>query len=290
MAITNYAIIDHVGSIDEADLSVYKKIYIKAKREGFEKNKSLFTMKKVCLADSPYARQVTDKMKYRVRYQKNPQKVYFICPTLDFRCECEVKKWHDRGIPVRVFEVLGNAEYDYKDFFDTHQIDVDGKASINRRIAEIWAPAVGYSFSAPIYRIQRDNNIENFTKRSDHDDLVKAGETHYSKPYTSAETFLTMNRCVATDEEIKEFRQYLDNLLLLTDCRIDTKVGASFGSVSGNTSALQEFLDIDYIICETCKRPMKKKFGVGHCTHCSSEIDERDWLVPYVEDASDFDE
>lgn len=290
MVITNYAIIDHVGSIDESDLNVYKKIYIKAKHEGFEKNKSLFTMKKVCLADSPYASKVTDKMKYRVRYQKNPQKVYFICPEVTFKVECEIKKWHDRGIPVRVFEVLGNAEYEYKDFYDTHQFDTDGKASINRRIAEIWAPALGYSFSAPITRIQRDNNIENFTKRSDHDALVEAGETHYTKPYTSSETFLEMNRCIAPDAEIKEFRQYLDNLLLLTNCRIDTKVGASFGSVSGNTSTLQEFLDIDYTICEHCNRPMKVKFGLGHCTHCSSEVDDRDWIVPYVEDVSDFSE
>lgn len=290
MAIQNYAIIDHVGSLDEKDLNIYSKVYKDAKKAGFEKDKSLFTMKKICILESPYAKEVTQKMKYRVRYQKNPQIVYFICPTLDFKTECEVKRWHDRGIEVRIYETLGNAEYTYKDFFDTHQIDIDGKASINRRLAEIWAPAFGYGFSAPISRIQSDNHIENFSKRPDHDEIVASGETHFTKPFTSDETFLEMNRCIAPDSEIKEFRKYIDAYLALTGCRIDTKVGATFGSVEGNTSALAEFLNPDYIICETCRRPMKVHTGDCECPHCLNRFSEDIVLTAYYDDSSDFED
>lgn len=286
--ITHYAVIDHVGSIDEADLSVYTKVYHRAASEGYTKNKDLFTMKKFCeLNWNPYSRKPMDltKMKYAMRHQKNPQKVFFICPELNYSAEREAQKWHDRGIKVRIFEANTGADYDYEDFFDTHQIDIDGKASINRRLAEIWAPAFGYSFSAPITRIQRDNNIENFTKRPDHDELIASGETHYTKPFVSAETFLEMNRCIAPDSEIKEFRQYLDSYLQITGCRIESKVSASFGSITGNISMLQEFLNPDYIICESCFRPHKVHTGDCECPHCQHVINGDITLSPYFDDS-----
>lgn len=294
--ITKYAIIDHVGSIDSNDLSVYTKVYHKANLDGYDKS-NLFTMKKFCQMNwNPYTRKTLDDnalraMKFAMRHQKNPEKVYFICPEINYTTEREIQKWHDRGIKVRVFEVNNNAEFDYEDFFDTHQFDFDGKASINRRIAEIWAPAFGYTFSAPITRIQRENNIENFTKRSDHDTLIESGETHYSKPYTSMETFLEMNRCVATDAEIKEFRKYLDAYLKLVHGNIDTRIGSSFGAFVGdNVSELQEFLNPDYIICSECGRPMRVHTGDCECPHCQHTFAEDIILDVYYEDSSDFDE
>ena len=294
--ITKYALIDHVGSLEEEDLSVYNKVYKKANKDGYDKS-NLFTMKKFCQMNwNPYTRQTltADKlkaMKFAMRHQKNPEKVYFICPTLDYNTEREVQKWHDRGVKVHIFEVNAHTEYDYEDFFDTHQFDWDGKASINRRIAEIWAPAFGYSFSAPVIRYQRENNIENFTKRPDHDALVESGETHFSKPYTSHETFLEMNRCVATDAEIKEFRQYLDAYLRLVHGTIDTRIGSSFGAFVGdNVSELQEFLNPDYTICSECGRPMKVHTGDCECPHCRHIHNEDVILTAYYEDSSDFDE
>ena len=304
--IKDYAIIDHVGSLDSNDnKKIYNRVYKKANTEHFDK-KNLFTMKKFCQLNwNPYTNKVLDdeklkSMKFAMRHQKNPKKVYFICPELDNNAEREVQKWHDRGIEVRIFEANTNSEYKYEDFYDTHQIDFDGLSSINRRLAEIWAPAFGYSFSAPITRIQRDNNIENFSKRPDHDTLTNAGETHISKPFTSAETFLEMNRCIATDAEIKEFRQYLDAYLELAGCRINNKVGATFGSVSGNVSALQEFLNPDYIICPHCKRPMnphnhkdanQRETEFIICTHCETHFPEDTFKIfeckPYYEDNGD---
>ena len=279
MAITKYAIVDHIGSLTGAENKrVYKEVYKQAKEDKLK----AYTLKKVCMADSPYAKEVTSKMKYRARYQKNPSKVYLICDTLDSTAESVMQIWESRNIPVEIYEVNG--------FIETHQIDVDGKASINRRLAEIWAPAFGYSFSAPITRIQRENNIENFSKRSDHDTLVASGETHFTKPFTSSEMFLEMNRCIATDREIKEFRQYLDAYLSIVGGRIETRLGDSFGAFIGDASALQEFLNPDYIICESCGRPMKIHTGDCECSHCLSRFSEDIILTAYYEDSSDFDE
>lgn len=281
----NYAIIDHVGSIETDVRVAYSKVFTKANGEGYNKD-NLFTMKKVCMMESPFAKEITDKMKYRIRYQKNPNKVYFICPEVNFYVEREIVKWTDRDIPVRVFEIDRNREYDYETFFDTHQYSFhDNRMSVNRRLAEMWAPAFGYQFSAPISRIDREMNAENFCKRPDHDELVASGETHFTKPFTNEETFLEMNCCIATDSEIKEFRKYLDEYLAFTNCTIDTKVGASFGSVSGDTSALAEYLDPDYIICETCKRPHRLHQGDVECPHCKAVMTEDIVLETYFEDS-----
>ena len=288
--ITKYAIIDHVGSLTQDELSVYNKVYTKANSEGYNKT-NLFTMKKFCQMNwNPYSRKPMDadslrKMKFAVRHQKNPEKVYFVCPEMNYTTEREVQKWHDRGIQVHIYEVHNNTEYDYQDFYDTHQFDFDGKASINRRLAEIWAPAFGISFSAPITRIQYENNIENFSKRSDHDDLIAAGETHYSKPFTSHETFLEMTRCVATNDEIADFRVYLDAYITLIGGSIVTKLGPDFGTYNGNPSALQEFLNPDYIICEACGRPMRVHTGDCECPHCQTKFTEDIVLSAYYEDS-----
>jgi len=280
MAITKYAIIDHVGTLTGAENKrIYKKVYAQAKADKL----TAHTLKKVCLAEaSPFTREVSSKMKYRARYTKNPSKVYIVCDSLDSTVESVINIWESRNIAVEIFEA--------NSFVDTHKIDIDGKASINRRLAEIWAPAFGYSFSAPITRVQRENNIENFSKRPDHDSLVASGETHFTKPFTSSEMFLEMNRCIATDREIKEFRQYLDAYLSIVGGRIDTRLGGSFGAFIGNASALQEFLNPDYIICESCGRPMRIHTGDCECQHCLNRFSEDIVLTTYYEDSSDIDE
>ena len=274
MAITRYAIIDHIGSLTTSENKhIYKRVYTRAKQDEI----TAYTVKKICLAESPYAREVTSAMKYRIRYQKNPTKVYIVCDKVDANVEHVEKIWESRGITCEIFEANG--------FIQTHKIDIDGLASINRRLAEIWSPAFGYSFSAPITRIQRENNIENFSKRPDHDAMVASGETHFTKPFTSAETFLEMNRCVATDAEIREFRRYLDAYLTLTGCTIETKVGSTFGAVSGNITALKDYLNPDYIICDSCKRPMRVHTGDCECPHCRTTFEEDVILDSYYDDS-----
>lgn len=266
MAITNYAIIDHVGALTSGENKrIYKKVYTQANADGFKQK--AFTLKKVCMADSPYAREVTDAMKYRVRYQKNPSKVYLICDSLDAKAESILKIWESRNIAVEVFEVNG--------FIETHQLDLGDEPSRKRKLAETWAPALGWQFSAPVTRIQHELVPENFSKRPDHDDMVARGETHFTKPFTSAEQFLEMNRCVATDREIDEFYTHLRYLW-------DTKIDGH--------RLIEDMLEPDYIICKSCNRPMRIHIGECECPHCQSRFSEDIVFTAYYEDSSDIDE
>lgn len=290
MAITKYAIIDHVGTLTTTENKrIYKKVYTQAKADEL----SAYTLKKVCMADSPYAREVTSKMKYRARYQKNPTKVYLICDTLDSTAESVMQIWESRNIPVEIFEVNG--------FIETHELDIEGKYNIRRRLADITAPAFGYTFSAPPIRVQNEIVPDNFCKRPDHDKMVASNETHFTKPYTSNEVFLEMNRCIAPKKEIDKYiDEYLFPILEFTGCNIETRLGKDFGAILGDTDALQEYLDIDYTICKCCghfrrihnhkdKFQNFSKFAI--CTNCEAEYeDDSIECMPYYEDSSDFDE
>ena len=264
MAIQNYAIIDHVGTLTGAENKrIYKKVYAQAKADEI----SAYTLKKVCMADSPFAKEVTSKMKYRARYTKNPSKVYLICDSLDSTAESVMQIWESRNISVEVFEVNG--------FMETHQLDLGEEPDKKRKIAETWAPAIGWQFSAPVTRIQREINPENFCKRPDHDAIVASGELHFTKPFTSSEMFLEMNRCIAPDSEIEAFYQHV---MYLWNTKIDGK------------RLIEDFLEPDYIICKSCGKPMKIHTGDCECPHCQTRFSEEVVFTTYYEDSSDFDE
>ena len=257
--IKDYAIIDHVGSLTSSEnKKIYKEVYTQAKAEDL----TAYTLRKVCIADSPYCREVTSKMKYRARYVKNPTKVYIVCDTLDATVESITQIWESRNIPVEIFEA--NA------FVRTHKIDIDGQYDRKRRIAETWAPAIGWSFSAPVTRIQTLNNIENFSKRPDHDALVASGETHFSKPFTNADTFLEMNRCIATDQEVDEFYTHLRYL---------------WDTVVDGHRLVEDMLEPDYILCPACGRPMRIHTGSHECPHCDAQFEEEIAFTAYYEDS-----
>lgn len=264
MAIQNYAIIDHIGQLTGTEnRRIYKKVYLKAK----EDNLTAYTLKKVCMADSPYAREVTSPMKYRARYQKNPCKVYIVCDSLDSTVESVMQIWESRNIPVELFEVNG--------FIETHKIDLGEEPDRKRKIAETWGQALGWQFSAPVTRIQREIVPENFCKRPDHDALVASGETHFTKPFTTSEMFLEMNRCIAPDSEIEAFYQHISYLWKT--------------EVNGR-KLIYDMLEPDFIICESCHKPMRIHTGDCECPHCQTRFAEDIILDTYYEDSSSDDE
>lgn len=311
MAITKYAIIDHVGSLTEDEMKlVYNTVYANAKIDGFTKNKDCFTMRKICQKESPYARKITDKMKYRVRYVKNPKKVYFIANKLNSKTETELRKWCKRNIDIELYDVKERTicKYDrrmmsaspYIEWEPTEVKFNENEITCMRLITNIYAPALGYPLSAPVFRVDDVLVPENYIKRSDHDAMVASGETHFTKPYTSSTKFIQYNRAVATNKEIKEFIEYLNAYLKLTDCKIVTKLGKNFGAIVGNVQAFSEFLSPDYIICPHCRKPYlvtnhKDQFGNIHtssvCTHCDKEVDdERFEMEAFFEDRYDEDD
>lgn len=283
MSITNYAIIDRVGSISTNIKFVNKAVYDKAEKDGFKDK--VYEMKKICMADSPYAKEVTDKMKWRVRHTKNPEKVYFVCPELNYYTERELKKWYDRCIDVVVYEANTHHIYDYKTEYDLYDYSFhDTKTSIKDRIAEMWGPAFGENFDAPITRIDNTLDAYNYCKRPDHDAIVASGETHFTKPFTRKERFYQFNCSRLTKAQRDEFLTKFDYYLKVSNCTIDTTLGANFGAVSGNVELLKKFLDIDYTICENCSRPHKLHQGDIECPHCQTVFTEEYILGRYFED------
>lgn len=296
MSIKNYAIIDHVGSVTEDEMKrVYKLVYHQASKDGFTKD-SCPTLKKVCMADSPFARKVTDNMKYRARYTKNPKRVYFIANKLNSKSETELRKWCKRGIDIVLYNVKDEeiCTYDRKMMVASPFVEWEKKNTqlddgindikVQRCIASIWAPAFHYYFSTDtIIRYQDTIVPDNFIKRPDHDEMVASGETHFTKPFTSSAKFIEKNREIVTDEEIKEFIKYFEAYLKLTGCKVELRPNEYFGSVSGNIEALSEFLEIDYTICKHCHRPRKltqernrygKQIKGSVCPHCEAEFNE----------------
>lgn len=302
MAIQNYAIIDHVGSLtSEQNLDMYNKIYSKAESEGYKKKKTCVTLKTVCMKDSPFARQVTDKMKNRIRAIKNPKKVYFICNKLNSKSEAEARKWCKRNIPVEMYDVEAKEVYEYdrsmmcaSEYAEWEPLNIEfdeGQFTVMRALTAMWAPAFNYPLSAPAIRIQESLIPENYCERPERKQLklnplyatVDPNETHYTKPFTSSTKFILNNRAIAPKKEIEEFIKYFEQLLILTGCKVETRPNEYFGSVSGNIDALAEFLDIDYTICRHCHRPRKltetkDQFGNqvqgSVCPHCEAQFNE----------------
>ena len=205
--------------------------------------------------------------------------MYLVCERYDSNVDFVLNIWEDRNISVKVIEA--------NPIQAVYNIDVDGKISLKRRILDIWASAIGWEFSAPLYRIQQVNNLENFSKRSDHDFMVKSGETHFTKPYTDPEMFITMTRAIASDKEVTEAWQQLGFYAQLAGGHICIAPGPEFGAFVGNPEKMQEWLMPDYILCKECRRPIKLHLGDNECRHCEALLEEDVVLNTYYEDSFD---
>lgn len=281
--ITNYAMIDHVGSLEwtpefmgckvvaktlgedkmkTLNRVVYTTVNSMIKADGFEK---VFTVKECAKLESPFAKEITSKMKTRIRYIKNPKKVYLICNNAeDSNVKYAEKIWTDRGIDVKIIEV--------NPFEKTHKIDTDGSYDKKRRIAEIWANALGWSFSAPITRIQQENSIDNYSKRSDHDELIARGETHVTKVSSRPESFLLQQRVIASDAEIDAFIEHYMYYQKI---------------VKSGQMKLSELLEPNWSVCPHCGKPIRLHEGNGECPYCDSIIEDDVVVNAYYDDSYD---
>ena len=171
----DYCIIDHIGSL-ESDV-VMKKAYSIA-YSLTQHPKTTYTMKKFCqmLSRNPETK-VSDKQKNFVRFNKHPEQVILICsvsngiwnehtkefelddPNADYdRISGKIKwiaeKWAERSDSVTIIacndttvEVRSMNE-EHPEWFSCK----DPVDSIYRRCANIWSRALGWQFSAPLYR------------------------------------------------------------------------------------------------------------------------------------------
>jgi len=232
MAITNYAIIDHAGSVG-ANKALYKKAFAAAK--GYEK---VFTLKNICQQFSPYAREITNKMKFFHRYNRTPKHVYIVCASqFDAKAKFIASIWDDRNIPVTFIEENPAPQV---------QSNVISKA---RRCALIWGSALGWTFSAPLFRDSYTESIDMYTKRPNNNNIESG--SYAAKRTTDPQKYFEAFRKVASEQECLDFFQHYRYLY--------------------KNNLLAEFLEPDWFICPDCGRPVR--ISSESCQWCDHEFD-----------------
>ena len=262
--LTNYVLIDHVGSVEDFQ-KLYQLTYKKAAQTGFinkkSESKKVWTMKQICQTMSPYAQQITDKMKYHVRYNKHPMMVYLVCPTIDSSSVDFIKTiWEERDIPVAIVS-------EKEGFIDPETpktYDFGLELSIYRRCALIWSKALGWEFSAPLIHEQRIVTADPWMKRQEYNEIVdiQNGEiitradllgNHITKISTNPEKFQDAFHTIASEDECKAFFEHYKYLW--------------------ENKLIADFLEPDWTLCPTCGRPIR--IGTAEtitCDYCDTEI------------------
>ena len=109
--------------------------------------------------------KVSDKQKNFVRFNKHPEEVVLICNDFNTNAQWIADIWAEKVDKLTVIEASTMETYSLEDihpeWFAEHYLTEN---SIYRRCANIWANALGWSFSAPLYRESKENNTENYTK------------------------------------------------------------------------------------------------------------------------------
>lgn len=234
MSVKNYAIIDHAGSVG-ACKALYKRAFDTAKE--FEK---VYTLKAVCKAYSPYAKEITNKMKYFHRYNRTPKKVYIVCASqFDPKAQFIASIWENRDIPVSFIE---------ENQAPVTHIETVSKA---RRCALIWGSALGWSFSAPLFRDPYTESIDMYTKRPARPDGSTETGSYAAKRTTNPNNYIESFRAVAPEAEciafMEQYAYYYKN------------------------GILAECLEPGWKLCPTCGRPVRET--ADHCQWCETELE-----------------
>lgn len=273
MANRNYVIIDHHGSMTEAQMkTVYAKAYAKAYAEGFQKNE-IFTLKKFCSMINPAFVNLDEdgqnSVKNYVRFNKSPKLVIVVTNELTSRTQWFIDQWEERSqVELIEFNPLPAKQYDFGE-----------NNSRKRRCASIWADALGWTFSAPLYREHTDEVADCYFKRNDYtpEELASMNDVekrHITKITTKSESYLEQKREIASDEEIEQFFVHYKFLQ--------------------QAGLLAESLECDYELCPICGRPHHKT--AESCPWCDQEFEAQEDIAYYDEDmhpgkhiSNDFD-
>lgn len=305
--ITHYAIIDQIGKLNGVkqfnDFQVHKKSKIEslqdatqatayavvkrhANQEGFANNE-IYTLKDVCRDYTGNANiEPSKKLKNKIRYGALPEKVYILCndeEEPDVKSACAI--WNSHDINLEIVNI--NA------FETQHQLYQDTLENL-RLEANVWAPAFGWTFSAPPYRNPQNEAIDIFGRRPDYKERIKLDDKHTSRICANPQTYLLSNRKVADDKEILAFHEHLHTIANdYANGYIDPETFA----FEGDIDLMNSFLECDFVICEECHRPRNKMAdkdqtskhtATSICPHCDAIYEhELLWYVNYYEDTTD---
>jgi len=251
---TNYAIIDHIGSLESNDVmkACYKLAY------DLSNKKATYTMKGFCqkISRNPNTK-VSDKQKNFVRFNKHPEEVVLICNEFNTKAQWLADVWAEKVDKLTIIEATTMEVYTLEDIHP-EWFHLNCTDSIYRRCANIWSKALGWQFSAPLY-IDRDvNTSESFIRNQltlqqfaksyidyecpNHDtpvlrytDKEQKDLSKFSKVATNPNSYLK-TKAVASEDECKQFFEHYKWLQ--------------------QNGLLADSLEAGYQLCPHCGRPI----------------------------------
>lgn len=253
--VTEYVIIDQVGAISSSEIkTAYSRVYNRIAEvnlaskgvEGFVPPQ-VWTMKKVCQSMSPYAKEITSKMKAYARYNKHPKKVYLLCDEYDSNVKFVEKIWNDRDIDTEIISMH------QKTLHITSE-----EASKYRRCASIWATALGWSFDAPLFRDEE-------AVRNTEDYII--GNKQFRRDLEDSNPYCKLTK--VTQDDIKTQERFAE-VVPEEEC---IKFFEFYKWLYKN-NMLAESLAPDWKLCPHCGRPMNvRTIKMGYtdkvqCSHC----------------------
>lgn len=262
MATKDYVIIDHFGSMTETQMKrVYAQAFAKAEAEGFKKTE-VFTLKKFCTMINPAFVNLDEEgqnsVKNYVRFNKSPKLVIVVTNELTSRTQWFIDQWEERS-RVELIEAIPSP---------VKQYNFGENNSRKRRCASVWADALGWTFSAPLYRDTPYSEVADcYFKRNDYtrEEIAQMNDVekrHITKITTNPENTLEQRSEIASDEEIEQFFEHYKFLQ--------------------QAGLLAESLECDYELCPVCGRPHYKT--AESCPWCDQEFEAQEDVTYYDED------
>ena len=275
-----YTIIDHFGSLDSDNCTF--AAYSRAYKLSAHDKANTFTIKKFCemLSKNPNTK-VSDKQKNFVRANFNPSQVIIIVNQITPQVQWRIDNWAEKADEIIVLEVYedtkGKLHIEQHTFADIHPewaVTTTSTDSKFRRCANIWGNALGWTFSAPLYRDNSREMDEMYLKRNDRSKFDDTA--HLTKIASRPASYINSKIAVAPESECQEFFNYYAYLY---------KTAAD----PDNDLTMKDFLEPGYEICPDCGKPIR--VGASNkkqCSYCTFEAEDIE-IARYFE-ADDYDE
>ncbi len=261
--IKDYVVIDHIGMIEDDVVrkKLYNTAYKLAAEAGYKGKNAVWTTKRICQAVSPYAKEQTDKQKNYIRCNKHPKQVYLICDSIDNdKVNTAIWLWETKAfVPVKIISAEEGV------IEDPSELVYGMKISRARRCAAIWGKALGWSFSAPLFRDNTPRNIDMQCARPS--DSEESG-SYAAVRYTNEENFVKFNVAVAPEAECEAFFEHY--------------------AYYQQTGSLEFALDPGYKICPKCGRPVHE--SAETCDYCDTIFEAITWETFWDDSYDDTDE
>ncbi len=291
--ITDYAIIDHIGSLENEDM--VKKAYRLA-YSLVPKGRKTYTIKQICLL---YNQRIKDmkKMKNAMRMQRHPEQVVLITSNMH-SAKWAIRQWTEKVNDITVIHFDSSESFEILKLEDidptlTQQWEINNESLRKRRCAEIWGDALGYIFSAPIFPTEPEIAIDMHNRRPNLKDLndsaidwkfaldtdwkVESHTRHFDEKEQIWKEEIEYD--IDNSPEWKKYRTNIHKPTTRTDKYRRYKAIASDAEIDEffqfykfvyANNCIEDFLVEDYSLCPHCGRPVYNKTEDDRCTYCET--------------------